>query len=104
MELPDELRAAITLCASVDEALADADLAVIATEWPEFRTLTAEQFARLMRAPCVIDQNHFLAKSLAADGRIAYVATGKATNLPQVANAPGPHTLKPHVKPASARC
>ena len=35
-ELPDELRPAIELAASPADALRGADLAVIATEWPEF--------------------------------------------------------------------
>ncbi len=75
--LPDELRAAVTLCGGPEEALDGADLAVVATEWPEFRALTAEQFLARMRRPRVIDQNHFLAAALARDPRVTYVAAGR---------------------------
>jgi UDPglucose 6-dehydrogenase len=73
--LPAEL-AAVELAADARAALAGADLAVIATEWPEFRALAAEDFLA-MRRPAVIDQNWFLAGALAGDRRIAYTATGR---------------------------
>jgi hypothetical protein len=56
---------------------------VIATEWPDYRTLKPEQVLKLMRRPQVIDQNRFLADPLAADPRITYVATGKASESRQ---------------------
>jgi hypothetical protein len=56
------------------------DLAVVATEWPELRALTAEQFL-VMRRPAVIDQNWFLASALAGDGRVSYTATGRLSGL-----------------------
>jgi UDPglucose 6-dehydrogenase len=77
-ELPDELRQALTLCPSPEEALAGADAALIATEWPQFRGLRAEQFVAAMRRAQVIDPNHFLADVLAGDVRMRYVATGRA--------------------------
>jgi len=75
--LPAGLDSAITLCESPQAVLAGADVAVIATEWPAFRALRADQFAALMRRPQVIDPNHFLAADLAADPRILYCATGR---------------------------
>lgn len=75
-ELPGELRA-VELAADARAALAGADLAVVATEWPEFRALAADDFLA-MRRPAVIDQNWFLAGALAGDGRISYTATGRA--------------------------
>jgi UDPglucose 6-dehydrogenase len=75
--LPDEVRAVIDLRPSVEEALSGADLAVVATEWPEFRSLTADNVVRLMRHPRVIDQNWFLADALAGDRRVTYAATGR---------------------------
>ncbi len=75
--LPDELRPAITLCASAQAALAGADVAVIATEWPDYRELGAQPFLGQMRRPQVIDQNRFLAATLDNNRRITYVATGK---------------------------
>jgi UDPglucose 6-dehydrogenase len=75
-ELPAEL-AAVELAADARAALAGADIAVIATEWPEFRALAAEDFLAMRRA-AVIDQNWFLAGTLGGDARIAYTATGRA--------------------------
>jgi UDPglucose 6-dehydrogenase len=78
-ELPEELRPVMKLCASPAEALADADVAVIATEWPAFRQLKSEDFVSAMRRPQVVDQNWFLAAALVADHRVGYVATGRST-------------------------
>ncbi len=74
-ELPDELQPLMTLCPTATEALAGADLAIIATPWPEYRSLEADRIVQIMRRPQVIDQNHFLA-GLASDARIGYRATG----------------------------
>jgi UDPglucose 6-dehydrogenase len=74
--LPNELSPAVQLCATPLDALAGADVAVVATEWPEYRALQAEQFVERMRRPSVIDQNHFLS-ALGGDPRITYIATGK---------------------------
>ncbi len=40
---------------TVEEALQDADVAVIMTEWEELRLITPEQFIRQMRQPRVVD-------------------------------------------------
>jgi UDPglucose 6-dehydrogenase len=77
-ELPGELRPAIELAASPADALRGADLAVIATEWPAYKTLKADDFVSSMRAPRVIDPNWFAAAALAGDARVTYVATGRA--------------------------
>jgi UDP-glucose 6-dehydrogenase len=74
--LPDELRPAVQLCHSPSEALAGADVAVMATEWPDYRGLRAEHFLEWMRRPRVIDQNWYLAGALASDRRLTYVAVG----------------------------
>ncbi len=79
--LPEELRPVVRLCATPAEALAGADLAVVATEWPDYRALGAAEFVQQMRRPRVIDQNWFLAGALVGDRRLTYVATGKATDL-----------------------
>lgn len=78
--LPEELRPLMTLCGSPQEALAGADVAVIATEWPDYQTLRVEHFLEAMRHPQIIDQNWFLADTLAANKQITYVATGKVVN------------------------
>jgi UDPglucose 6-dehydrogenase len=76
-QLPPDLGRIMTLCDSPADALSGSDVAVLATEWPDFKLLQADQFAGRMRRPRVIDQNHFLAASLACDPRIGYWATGR---------------------------
>ena len=77
--LPPELRGQLRLCASAAEALAGADLAVVATEWPEFRQLSAADFTGAMRRARVVDTGWFLAAALAAAPGLVYVAPGRAT-------------------------
>jgi UDPglucose 6-dehydrogenase len=60
-----------------DQALHDADAAVVATDWPEFRGLSADRFVASMRRPRVIDPRRFLASALQSDPRVTYIATGK---------------------------
>jgi UDPglucose 6-dehydrogenase len=76
--LPGEYRHLARHCASALEALTGADVAVIATPWPEYRDLKAPSLLSRMRQPQVIDPSHFLAAELACDQRITYVAPGRA--------------------------
>lgn len=75
-ELPPDAPA-IHLCASALEALAGADLAVLATAWPEYKDLRAGDFVRTMRRACVVDPAWFLEAALAHDARVTYVAPGR---------------------------
>jgi UDPglucose 6-dehydrogenase len=76
-ELPDDLKQLVTLCGSAREALSGADVAIVATEWPDYRALRPEDFVETMRRPRVIDQNYFLAGGLGADARLTYAAPGR---------------------------
>ncbi len=76
--LPPELSGQLRLCASAAEALGGADLAVVATEWPEFRQLDAADFVGAMRRARVVDTGWFLAGALAAAPGLVYVAPGRA--------------------------
>jgi UDPglucose 6-dehydrogenase len=75
--LPPELEPLAELAGCALEALDGAHLAVVATEWPSFRSLRAGDVNARMRRPQVIDPNHFLADVLGGDPRIRYVATGR---------------------------
>jgi UDPglucose 6-dehydrogenase len=77
MELPPPLAARIVLCPNSAAALAGADAAVVATEWPEFRKLQSPDLAG-MRRRLVLDQSGFLVQSLGATADIAYLRVGKA--------------------------
>jgi UDPglucose 6-dehydrogenase len=76
--LPEELCEVIEWADTPLAALAGADLAVLATEWPQFRSLGPADLSAQMRQPRVIDPTHFLAGTLGAGPGITYVATGKA--------------------------
>jgi UDPglucose 6-dehydrogenase len=47
--------APVEYAASWEEALRDADLAVVQTSWPEIQGITATDFKRLMKTPIIID-------------------------------------------------
>jgi UDPglucose 6-dehydrogenase len=76
-ELPLELAARIHLCHTVDDALDQTDAAVIATPWPEFRQISADQVISRMRAPIVLDPARFLSDSVGEDIRVRYAGVGK---------------------------
>lgn len=76
--LPEELSGALTLCATAEDALKGADLAVLATEWPDYRQLSADALVSGMRRPVLVDPSWFLAGSVGADTRVRYFAPGRA--------------------------
>jgi hypothetical protein len=51
---------------------------VIATEWPDYKALKADDLVTAMRSPKVVDPNWFAAAALGNDPRVTYVATGRA--------------------------
>lgn len=73
----DELRG-VELADTAEGAMRGADVSVLATPWPVYRTLTPAQVRGAMKRPRVIDPTHFLAAGLANDPTIAYVAAGRA--------------------------
>lgn len=75
-QLPAEFKTAISLCESSQEALADADAVVLATEWAAFKKLCTDDLVKAMRTAVVLDPNRFLASELARDPRIRYSAVG----------------------------
>jgi UDPglucose 6-dehydrogenase len=75
--LPGELASLVELRESYDEALTGADAALVSTEWPELRALTADQVVLRMRSPLVVDPGGFLRGRLGDDRRIRYVTVGR---------------------------
>ncbi len=73
----EELRG-VELADTAEGAMRGADVSVLATPWPEYRTLTPAQVRGAMKRAKVIDPTHFLAAGLANDATIAYVAAGRA--------------------------
>jgi len=75
--LPAELVDVLELRSSAADALAGSDVAVVATEWPEFRQLTSAAVVDQMRRPFLIDPNHFLSQQMTGSA-VKYIATGRA--------------------------
>ncbi|HEX5000066.1 MAG TPA: nucleotide sugar dehydrogenase [Terriglobia bacterium] len=75
--IPEELTSIIALCSSPEEALAGADALVIATEWPQFTTISAETIVRAMRTAIVFDVGRFLARQLDSRPDVRYFTVGK---------------------------
>jgi len=88
----------LALAASAEEALAGADAVVVATEWPEFKSLTADDAVGLMRAPVVVDAGGFLAETISRDARVRYFTVGRA---PKSVGEPAAETVSAS-KPARA--
>ena len=77
--LPPELAGAFELANNPHEALRGSSAAVVATEWPVFRSLGAEAFLAGRAHATVIDPGGFLAAELQSDRRIRYVVVGAST-------------------------
>ena len=73
--LPPEVRS-LELADSMEGALERADIAVLATAWPQFRELSGDLLVKHMRRPCVVDQAGFV-RHLADDTRVDYVRVGR---------------------------
>lgn len=73
--LPPELDGA-ERCRSIEEAVAGADAAVIATEWPEIQAADWAALVGRMRRCIVVDANGFLGWSPAQIGGVEYFAVG----------------------------
>jgi UDPglucose 6-dehydrogenase len=76
---PSDIAAQLTLAPTAPGAMRGAAAVVIATEWPQFRTLTAEDFVTNMDGNLVVDPGRFLAPTLAHDPRLKVVSIGSAS-------------------------
>ena len=75
--LPADLTDMISLAQSPLDALAGASALVVATAWPEFRSIDAGQVAGAMKTALVLDPARFLAGSLGSDASIRYITVGQ---------------------------
>jgi UDPglucose 6-dehydrogenase len=74
--LPADLRACIDLRPSIEAAVCGAAAVLVATEWPEFAAVTADDLVRWMERPIALDPGRFLEAQLGRDPRIRYLAVG----------------------------
>ena len=78
--LPPDLGAWIQLAPSALDAATGASALVVATEWPDYRSIDAAPLVAAMRQPYVLDASRFLAASLGSDPRIRYVTVGRGAS------------------------
>lgn len=78
--LPTDLKT-VRLTATAGLALETADAAVIATPWPEFRSISSLTFVKKMHRPLVLDPDRHLNEVLQEDHRIEYFAIGVANEI-----------------------
>ncbi|HYA87799.1 MAG TPA: nucleotide sugar dehydrogenase [Nitrospirota bacterium] len=74
--IPAVLAGNITQCDSSLAAASGAAAVVLATEWPEYQAVSADELVSVMAEPLVIDPNRFLGKKLGNDDRIRYSSVG----------------------------
>jgi UDPglucose 6-dehydrogenase len=67
----------VTLAASAKAALSGADAAIVATEWPEFRSIDLATWLDAMRGPLICDPNGFLAKTFEGAPQLSYMSVGR---------------------------
>lgn len=77
-QLPAELNQFIELKMSPQDAMQQAAAVIVLTEWPEFKSLAAQDFINSLINPIVIDSGAFLAKSLDHQDSIQYVTVGRS--------------------------
>jgi UDPglucose 6-dehydrogenase len=77
--LPEEIAADVVLTPAPVDALDGAAALVVATPWPEFRAITADDVVAHMSTPNVIDAAGVLADTLGSDPRVRYLTVGRAS-------------------------
>jgi len=75
--IPVELSQNIILYSDPITALQGSCCLVVATEWLDYRSLSAETIVTHMSTPIVIDPNRFLFATLGSEPRIHYISVGK---------------------------
>ncbi len=76
--LPTELASFIALQQSAQGALSGAVAALVMTECPEFREISAGDLLTWMATPLVLDAGRYLEQNLARDERVMYRSVGRS--------------------------
>ena len=71
------LPAAVTLQTSAEQCLEGANIAVVITEWNEFRALTPDQFLRSMTGTTLVDLRNIYDPSAMRDAGLTYLSIGR---------------------------
>lgn len=75
--LPDDLASLAVFAPDALTAAHGADALVVATEWPEFRSLSADDLAAAMAGNIVLDASRYLAGTLGANSRLKLLSVGR---------------------------
>ena len=70
---------ALTWCDSVFDAAQDADIAVVLTEWNEFRAIDLVQLQNVMKGNILVDLRNLYSSELAGAAGLAYHSVGRPT-------------------------
>lgn len=72
----------LTYCSTIEEAITDADICFIFTEWPEIRQFDVRQYANLMKTPFVFDGRNCYSLESAREAGIIYESIGRKRMCP----------------------
>jgi UDPglucose 6-dehydrogenase len=72
----------ITYCSTIEEAVVNADICFIFTEWPEIRQFDVRQYANLMKTPLVLDGRNCYSLASAREAGIIYESIGRKRVYP----------------------
>jgi UDPglucose 6-dehydrogenase len=77
-QLPAGVAGKIHLAGDPLDAAEQASALVVATPWPEYRSVDARELAGRMAGNVVLDANGFLAATVGRESRLSYLTVGKA--------------------------
>ncbi|MEW5552019.1 UDP-glucose/GDP-mannose dehydrogenase family protein [Peribacillus frigoritolerans] len=69
----------ISYSSSIEEAITNADICFIFTEWPEIKDFDIEKYAKLMKRPLIIDGRNCYSVTDATNSGIIYDSIGRKT-------------------------
>jgi UDPglucose 6-dehydrogenase len=89
-----ELLRGVELAPTIAAAVADADAAVIVTEWPQLTDLVSPDLRRAMRNPLIVDGRNMLDPEAVRAAGFAYEAIGRTSSVLEAL----PETAEPEPK------
>jgi UDPglucose 6-dehydrogenase len=75
--LPEEFRSGVVIAGDAKAAMTGAEALVLATEWPQFRDLTADEITHAMDGRLVLDPAAFLSLAVSKDPALTVVSIGR---------------------------
>lgn len=76
-EAKEYLSSSVSLHESIKAAMKDADAIIIATDWPEFKTLTFTEVGQLMRGKTIVDAMNCLDRDRVEKADLVYIGIGR---------------------------